>query len=214
MATRESVGGRWLSRLSGAVRLSALVVAFTGVETVALVIWLAFVRDAPVLSERALAGLTVLVAGLFLEHYLTNRAVNGAAATFPIGTVALVSATEAGLWVLWLGVAEEVGGAVGFVAAAALLGALLVPQHTVEDNVLRGRGLFSDLLDTGTLGFSVIEAVGSTAWLVLVLRGDAAVPLLRDLGLGGVDPALVGFALLAVTLLIEHVVGVSFSRRR
>ncbi|WP_435062608.1 hypothetical protein [Halobaculum sp. EA56] len=214
MATREPGAGASRSRLSGAVRLSTLVVAFTGVETVALVVWLALVRDAPAASAGAAAGLGVLAVGLFVEHYLTNRAVNGAGASFPVGRVALFSGSEAGLWALWLVIAERVAGPGGFLAAGVVLAALLVPQHTVEDNVLRGAGLFSSLVDARTVGFSVIESAGATVWLVFVLRPDAVAPLLRDLGVVGVGPAAAGIAVLAASLLVEHVVGVSFSRRR
>ncbi|QZP38799.1 hypothetical protein [Halobaculum magnesiiphilum] len=214
MATRTSGVGGSISRLSGAVRLSALVVSFTGVETVALVVWLALVRDVPAMSTTAAAGLGVLGVGLLLEHYLTNRAVNGAGASFPLGRAALFSASEAVLWALWLGIAERVAGARGLLVAAVVLAVLLVPQHTVEDNVLRGRGLFSSVLDPRTIGFSVIESAGATVWLAFVLHGDEAAPLLRDLGAGGVDPAIVGIAVLGASLLVEHVVGVSLSRRR
>jgi hypothetical protein len=44
----------------------------------------------------------------------------------------------------------------------AVAGVVLVPQHTVEDNVLRGRGLFADLFAAGTIGFSIVEAAGAT----------------------------------------------------
>ncbi|MFC7070850.1 hypothetical protein [Halobaculum lipolyticum] len=213
MATHESGVRGLLAAALGTLRRSALLVSFTAVETVALVVWLAFVRDAPVVSADAAAGLSVLLVGLLLEHYLTNRAVNGADARFPLGRAALFSASEAALWALWLAVAESVGGVGGLVAAAVVLAALLVPQHTVEDNVLRGERLFASLLDARTVGFSVVESVGSTLWLAAVLRPRLAAGLLSDLGVGGVDPAVGGVAVLAAALLVEHVIGVSFSRR-
>lgn len=213
MATRRSGVRRLVPDLTGSVRRAALVVGFTGVETAALAAWLGLVRDAPPASATAAAGLALLFVGLFVEHYLTSRAVDGPAASFPALRVGVLSASEAALWALWLTVAERVGGAAGFVAAAVVLAVLLVPQHTLEDGVLRGEGLLSGVADVGTLGFSVIEAAGSTAWLVFVLRGEATLPLLRELGLAGVDPAAVGVAVLAGTLLVEHVVGVAYARR-
>jgi len=80
--------------------------------------------------------------------------------------------------------------------------------------------------------FTGVETVALVAWLALVL--DAATvsqtaaiglgalfvtqtavvePLLTDLGVSAVGPETVGVAVLAVALLVEHVIGVGFSRR-
>jgi len=213
MATTESTSQAQSSGfLAGVVRV-VLVVLFTGVETVALVTWLALVLDAAPVSQTAAVGLGVLFVGLVVEHFLTDQAVNGVDLSFPVGAALVFSATEAALWALWLVVAERVGGIEGLVVAGALLAILLVPQHTIEDNALRGAGLLSSLLDLRTLGFSIIEGLGATVWLLFVTQTSVVEPLLTDLGVSTAGPETVGVAILAVALLVEHVVGVSFSRR-
>ena len=209
--TRGTRTGR-LVDLWTALRVG-LIGLFTGVETVALVAWLALVADAPLVSRAAAVGLAVLVGGLLVEHVITDLAVNGPNLSLPFGKVVLVSASEALLWVGWLAIAERVAGLRGSLVAGAVLAVLLVPQHSVEDNVLRGRGAFSSVLTSGTVGFSVLEAASGTAWLLLVTRDAALEARLADLGLPGVDVAVVGVAVLAVGLFFEHVVGVAFARR-
>jgi hypothetical protein len=213
MATPEHRRETTLVGSFGAVARVGLVGVFTGVETLALVLWLAVVEGAPLASQATAVGLTILVAGFVLEHVLTDVAVNGFDLSFPSVRILGISLSEAILWVLWLVVAELVGGLAGLLAAAAVLAVLLVPQHTVEDNVLRGRRPLSSLFNPGTVGFSVVEAVGSTIWLFLVFRGAEARPVLLDLGLAGVRPEVLGVAVLAGTLFVEHVTGVMFSDR-
>jgi hypothetical protein len=202
----------------GSVWRVFLIGLFTGVETVALVVWLALVEGVavegvPVVPRAAAIGLAVLIVGLFVEHFLTDLAVNGLDLSFPVGSAAFFSVTEGVLWAVWLGVADRVGGLDGLLAAGVVLAVLLVPQHTIEDNVLRGEGLFSRLLDFGTVGFSVVEAAGATVWLLLVRRGGLLEAPLAEAGLGTVDPAVVGVGVLAVALFLEHLIGVAFSRR-
>jgi hypothetical protein len=228
MATRKSLArSRPVAALVAFARF-VLIALFTGVETIALGVWLALVQDASLVSQASVVGLSILAGGLVLEHFLTDLAVNGLDASIPGGEAITFSLTETALWALWLAVAEAIGGIRGILVAGILLAVLLVPQHTIEDNVLRGRDLDATLLDLNTLDFSVIEAAGATAWLVFVVRGEAFVPVLAavdesvfgDLAsvvgisdVATVDPALVGLALLAVALFVEHNVGVSFSRR-
>lgn len=185
-----------------------LVAAFTAVETAALAGWLDLVRDAPVVSRAVALGLGVLAVGLFVEHLLTDVAVNGVNLDVPFGAVLAFTASETVLWGVWLELADLVGGLVGVGVASVVLAVALVPQHTVEDNVLRGRPLLSDLVDLGTVGFSLVEAAGAAAWLVLVVRPD-----LVGGAVAGVDAALVGLGLLAVALFVEHNLGVRFSSR-
>jgi len=190
-----------------------LMVGFTLVETLALGLWLTLVRGAPLISAASAVGLGVLTVGLVLEHVLTDAAVNGlSTSVLPDRQVVAVSVSEALLWVLWLGVAERLGGVDGILVAGVLLAVLLVPQHTVEDNVLRRVGPFQSLIDLGTTGFSLVEAIGATVWLLLAFEGAQFSGLLATLGLGGVDPAAVGLAALAVILFIEHDMGVALAR--
>ncbi|MDS0258802.1 hypothetical protein NDI56_05270 [Haloarcula sp. S1CR25-12] len=191
-----------------------LMLAFTLVETLALGLWLTLVESAPVISATSAIGLGVLSLGLVLEHVLTDATVNGVSASvLPDGQVVGVSVSEALLWVLWLGVAERVGGVDGVLVAGGLLAVLLVPQHTVEDNVLRDVDPLQSVVDLGTVGFSVVEAAGATVWLLLVFEGGQFAGPLATVGLGGVDPAAVGLGALAVVLFIEHDIGVALARK-
>lgn len=212
MAIRESGSPGTVSRVLGGVSRLVLIGTFTGVETVALVGWLAFVEDAPVVSHASAIGLGILLVGLLLEHALTDQAVNGVDLSFPVGKGVLFSVTETALWALWLVIAEHVGGVEGLFVSGVVLAVLLVPQHTIEDNALRGEDLFWPLINARTIGFSLIEAVGATVWLLFVRRGDLVAPLL-DGRLGTIEPALAGVGILAVTLFIEHNLGVLFARR-
>ncbi|MDS0284172.1 hypothetical protein [Haloarcula onubensis] len=212
MATIDS-GER--SALAG-VRVTGqtlLMVGFTLVETLALGLWLTLVQSAPVISATSAIGLGVLTSGLVVEHVLTDATVNGVSAdALPDRQALAVSVSEALLWVLWLGVADRLGGVDGILFAGGLFAVLLVPQHTVEDNVLRRVGPFDSVVDLGTAGFSVVEAAGATVWLLLAFEGGQFSGLLASLGLGGVDPAALGLAALAVFLLVEHDIGVKLAR--
>lgn len=222
MATHEHAERSTSRNVAAALGRFVLIGVFTGVETLALGVWLTFVVDAPLVSRATAIGLGVLLGGLVVEHFLTDVAVNGYDASIPGGKVLTFSVTETALWALWLVVAERVGGLEGILAAGLVLTILLVPQHTVEDSVLRGRGLLADLFDLNALGFSIVEAGGATVWLLFVLRGDLVTPLLADadalvgghlpIDVAALDPALVGLAVLAAALFVEHNIGVSFSR--
>lgn len=213
MATHESSAGSAVSRLSSFLTRYVFIAVFTAIETAALAVWLVLVADAPAVSQAAAIGLGVLFVGLLVEHVLTDVAVNGVDLSFPVRAGIFFSATETALWALWLVIAERVAGLEGFLVAGVVLAVLLVLQHSIEDNALRGRGLFSRLLNGGTFGFSVLEAAGATAWLVFVQRPDLVEPRLAEFGFGGVDPAAVGLGILAVALFVEHAIGVAFSRR-
>lgn len=216
-------------RLRPPTRLLA-VGAFTVVEVAALAIWLATVRGQPLDSPLAIAGVGVLSIGLFVEGVATYRTVNGLDARIPAGTVAVLAATGTACWVGWLWLAERLGGAAGIAVAGLVLAVLLVPQHTVEDNVLRGERAFSWIVDGRTAGFSAVEAAGATAWL-LVVTGElpastvlggvvgidtltAAASLASALVPGTVGPGwLVGACALTVALFLGHVGGVRFANR-
>lgn len=196
-----------MARPGTAVRIGVIAV-FTVVETAALAIWLEIVRGEPTISTAVAIGLGVLLVGLVIEHLLTAVAVNGFDIEFPVVAIVILSVTETILWGLWLEVAERVGGIAGFAVAFAVLGILLVPQHTIEDNILQGRSLLGEVVDLHTVGFSLLESAGATVWLALVLRPDLVGGSIADL-----DAPLVGLGVLAVALFVEHNVGVRFSSR-
>lgn len=233
MATQRHRLAAEASRAVETLGRITLIGLFTGVETLALVIWLGLVENAPAASQMAALGLGILAVGLFVEHFLTHVAVSGWDQPFPAGPAAFFSASEAALWALWLGIAENVpaervavslarGGlelppvlaeTANFLLAAVVFSVLLIPQHTIEDNALRGDSTFASVFSVGTIGFSLLEGFGSTVWLLLVLEPGPVRPLLRQAGLAGTSPATLGVVVLAVTLLVEHVVGVRFARR-
>jgi len=190
-----------------------LMVSFTLVETLALGLWLTLVDGTTVISAASATGFAVLLVGFVTEHVLTDGVVNGLSLDFPLGQIVGISVSEALLWVLWLGIAEELGGVRGVLIAGGALAVLLVPQHTVEDNVVRGDDPFERVVDLGTVGFSLVEAVGATTWLLLVFEGAQFRGVLTAVGLGGVAPSAVGLGLLAVFLFIEHDIGVALARR-
>ena len=200
------------------------IVSFTLVEAIALAGWLALVRVEPLGPASELIGVSLLFGGLFLEGLLTHVTVNGVRQSPRTLIIAAFTTTETLLWVGWLALAERIGGLLGIGVAGLALAVLLVPQHTVEDNVLRGEGPLTRLFDSGTISFSVLEAAGATAWLLLVAGFVPAAPFLTAVGIGvpaialpgGVAPSvpeLLGIALLMASLFVEHLVGVRHALR-
>lgn len=214
----------------GVLGRQSAIALFTVVEVAGLGVWLALARGIGGVDSvgpigeavpAASVGIGVLFVALFLEHLLTDATVNGLRVDAPVVAPLVFTATETALWALWLAVAEAVGGLFGVAAAGVVLLVLLVPQHTIEDNALRGRGLLSDLFNAGALGISTVEALGATVWLALLI--DAS--LLERVGsipgvdpalagiVAGADPALLGLAALTVLLFVEHNLGVRFAGR-
>jgi hypothetical protein len=116
-----------------------LIAVFTGIETAALAGWLELVHGESGLSASFTIGIAVLLVGLVAEHILTDISVNGLTLNFPIRGIVAISLSETILWALWLEIAQAGGGIDGFVMAFAVFAILLVPQHTIEDNTLKGK---------------------------------------------------------------------------
>lgn len=222
MATPERAD-RPASRGAVAVWARVLLVAVIAVvETLVLGVWFLFVRTSPTLSMATGFGFAVLTGGLVVAFFATDVAVNGSAASFPGPRAIAVVVFEVAAWALWLLVASRVGGLVGIAAAGVAFALVLVVQHTVADNALRGESLVATLVDFDALGASLVQAAGATLWLLFTLRDEFVAELLADAeGLFGsqlsvdiatIDPGLVGLAVLAAALLVEQVIGVSFSR--
>ncbi len=171
---------------------------FTIVEGVALVAWLALVRSDTGMSSTGLviAGLAVLAVGFTVEHLLAYNVIKGRDLLdlrgVPIGQKAVVSVIETAIWAVWLILAG-----LNAIVAAVVLAGLLIVEHTLSDNVFKGRGLFSRLLDGRTIVFSIVEAAGAAIWLALV---DA-------------NLAIVGIVVLVVASFIEHTMAVDLGRR-
>ena len=64
------------------------------------------------------------------------------------------------------------------ILAAVVLTGLLILEHSLSDNVFKGRGLSAMLLNGQTIGFSLIEAAGAAIWLALVELNLAVVGVL------------------------------------
>lgn len=173
---------------------------FTIVEGVALVTWLALVRsDAgiyQVSTGSLVTGLAVLVVGFTIEHIIAYNVIHNRGLLdlqgVPIAQKAVVSLIETVIWAVWLVLAD-----VNMIVAAVVLTGLLILEHTLSDNVFKGRGIFSKLLDARTIGFSVVEAVGAAIWLALVEA----------------NLAVVGIVILVVASFIEHLLAVALGRK-
>jgi hypothetical protein len=104
-----------------------------------------------------------------------------------------VSLIETAIWALWLLLAN-----LNAIVAAVVLTSLLILEHTVSDNVFKGKGLFSRLIDGRTIGFSLIEAVGAAIWLALVEA----------------NLSVVGVLILVIASFIEHTMAVALEREK
>ena len=174
---------------------------FTIVEGVTLVTWLALVRsDAgiyQVSTGSLVAGLAVLAVGFTIEHLVAYNVIHNRGLfelqELPIGQKAVVSLIETAIWALWLVLAN-----LNAIVAAVVLTGLLILEHSLSDNVFKGKGLFSRLLNGRTIGFSLIEAVGAAIWLSLV---EASL-------------AVVGILILVVASFIEHTMAVALGREK
>ena len=174
---------------------------FTIVEGVTLVVWLALVRSNAgiyqVSTGSLVAGLAVLVVGFTIEHIIAYNVIRNRGLLdlqgVPVAQKAVVSLIETVIWALWLVLADS-----NAIVAAVVLTGLLILEHTLSDNVFKGRDIFSKLLDVRTVGFSLIEAVGAAIWLVLV----------------EVNMTVVGIVILVIASFIEHMLAVALARKQ
>ena len=177
------------------------IAVFTIVESATLVLWLSLVRsDAGIyqVSVGSLAaGIAVLVVGFTIEHIIAYNVIHNRGLLdlqgVPIAQKAIVSLIETVIWAVWLVLADLNG-----ILAAIVLLILLIIEHTLSDNVFKGRDIFSKLLDARTIGFSLVEAVGAAVWLVLVQA----------------NMSVVGIVILLVASFIEHTLAVALARRQ
>ncbi len=168
---------------------------FTVVEGVALVTWLALVRGQANIG-LTIAGLAVLAVGFTIEHLLAYNVIHERGLLdlrgVPVGQKAVVSVIETAIWALWLALTG-----LNAIVAAVVLAGLLVIEHTLSDNVFKSKGLFSRVIDTRTIVFSLIEAVGAAIWLALVQA----------------NLAIVGIVILVVASFVEHSMAVALGRK-
>jgi len=143
---------------------------FTIVEVAGLIVWLLLA-----LQGQPLLGLGILFTALSIEHVITFFVIQKDTPTVPRPTVPLFSilvfsVIETVIWGLWLLIAQS---EVGPLFAAVFLTAALLVEHTLSDNVFRREKLFSKIVEPRTTGFTLIEVVAATGWLLLVLEGQA-----------------------------------------
>jgi len=169
------------------------ILVFTIVEDIAMIAWLALVR-----AGSQVLGLGVLFLGLFFEHLFSynvvrNRQLSTQVPEPPVRrNIFGFSVVETGIWGVWL-LLTAINQALAFVF---LLAGLIV-EHTLTDNVLKGKSLFFRLVDLRVVPVSIVETVGATAWLQLVDAGQV----------------VEGIVVLVVLQFIEHVMAVALSRR-
>jgi predicted small integral membrane protein len=174
---------------------------FTIVEGLTLVTWLALVRSEAgiyqVSTGSLVAGLALLVVGITIEHIIAYNVIHNRGLLdlqgVPIGQKFVVSLIETAIWALWLVLVR-----INAIVAAVVLTGLLILEHTLSDNVFKGKDIFSKLLDARTIGFSLVEAVGAAIWLALVLA----------------NLTIVGVLILVVASFIEHTMAVTLARQQ
>src|ERR1700752_226524 len=177
------------------------IAVFTIIEGVTLVVWLALVRsDAgiyQVSTGSLVAGIAVLAVGFTIQHIIAYNVIHNRGLLdlqgVPIALKAAVSLIESVIWAVWLALAY-----LNMILATVVLTGLLIVEHTLSDNVFKGRDIFSKFLDVKTIGFSLIEAVGAGIWLALVQA----------------DMVVVGIAILLVASFIEHTLAVALARKQ
>ncbi len=163
------------------------IAGFTIVEVAGLVVWLILA-----LQGQGLLGLGILFVALTGEHLITDVVI-GRTSGLPILPILAFSGIETAIWGIWLLIAQGVNP---YVAAVFLAVSLLV-EHTLSDNVFRGQPLFSRIVELRTAGFTVIEVVAATVWLILVLQGQP----------------IVGAVVMLIGSFIEHNVAVRVAAR-
>jgi hypothetical protein len=183
------------------MRDSVRIAVFTVIEGVTLAIWLVLVRSAAgiyqVSTGSLVAGIAVLAVGFTIEHVIAYNVIHNRGLLdlqgVPIAQKAVVSLIETVIWAVWLVLAV-----LNMIVATVILTVLLIFEHTLSDNVFKGKDIFSKLLDARTIGFSLVEAVGAAIWLALVQANLTAV----------------GIAILLVASFVEHSLAVALARKQ
>ena len=164
------------------------ILIFSAIETIALAAWLG-------LQNQVLLALAILTAGLTLEHWISyntaHRRALLATTGLPFGKILLFSIFETGWWAIWLSLA----GSLGLAAAALFLSLILIVQHNIEFNVVEGEGFLHKLLSRRSVGISLIEGLGGTAWLVLARRAASFYSL----------DSLAAVTVLFIVMVVEHI---------
>ena len=173
---------------AGRATLFSLAVSTVG-EVAGLILWLSLTG-----AGQPVAGAFWLVAGEAVEWALLASAIVTSPLSWPrrkgrtgrgLTLTALISLSEAALWIIWLGLTSQIG----LVPATAILFVAMHIKHTAEMSVFSGRKWLMNLLDGRDLVASAIEVIGAGLWLALTLQGHA----------------IWGAAVLFIFIAVEHV---------
>lgn len=200
-----------VSRTVSSVYLIGLV---TVVKTVAIGVWLGFIIGSS--DARGLViGFGVLMGGLTVKHILTEISVNGLDLYHPLSPLAviLLSGSEAIVWTFWFLIIQSMQTFSGLLIGGVYLVAFLIPQHSLEDAIIRSERPIPDFLDTWKIVFSTVEATAATGLVFLVLRIGRIENVLSYYLVTEIGLAKIGLALLASLLFIEHAMNVHYFRR-
>lgn len=141
------------------------------VEAVAVGLWFALVVGSPT-SSTALAALGILFCGSLLRASVFGATVSDIGdlcSPQRLGVALLLT----GSWIVWLLVAQLIGGVGGVVAATVLLTGLLVGQFALERRAFRPRS--SSLTTRAPIVPGLLLAVGAAALLASAWFTDWAV---------------------------------------
>ena len=181
-------GASLLTGKAGRNKTAGFVISTVG-EVVGLVLWLQLT-----LAGSGAFGFTWLVAGEAIEWSLLAYMIMTSRFSHPKATgqvgagllkTALISLSEALLWVVWLFLIQRIG----LVLATAALAVAMHVKHDAEMSVFTGRGFLKNALDSRDLVASGLEVFGAGVWYALTTAGY---------------PILGGLVLL-VCISIEHI---------
>ena len=148
----------------------AAAVSAAAIETVAVTLWFVLVVDSRSLSV-ALAGLGLLFCGSLLR-----TAVFGAATSRLVDVIKprrlAIATTLTACWIVWLLVAETIGGPTGVLVAALVLALSLSVQFALERRVFDVKPAYDDgLAATVPASSLVFPAVLITLGATILLSG-------------------------------------------
>lgn len=201
--------------VSAAISRLYLVGLLTVVKTVGIGLWLGFALGSSYFVPEMALGMGVLLIGLLVKHILTDISVNGLDLRHPLNpaAVGIISCSEAVVWVFWYLIVRSTGTSNGIIIAGGYLVIFLIPQHSLEDAIIRAEGPFPKLFDVWPVVFSLLEATAASAMMILILGVDHLERFLRlylplDIGL-----AKIGLVILAILLFFEHVMNIRYFSR-
>ncbi|RQG90455.1 hypothetical protein [Natrarchaeobius chitinivorans] len=149
----------------------SVALAAATVETLAIGLWFVLLVGSPS-TATALAGLGILFCGSLLRTAIFGFAANELNQLLRPWRLGAALALTAG-WIVWLFVAEAIGGTAGLVAGTVILAGVLTGQFLLERRVFRFRS--PDGLEVAPLLSATLLAAGGAALLASVWVVDLTV---------------------------------------